>query len=88
MSNKDKTLPVVKNGSLEPKINLNELRRFVGSLEGVLLTVIDASIVDDRQCEASKSLMRQMIWKNFETVQEWYYNQTDGFNSSFPFFEK
>lgn len=41
----------------------------IGHLEGELLTVIDASFADKKQCEAIKSLVRQTIWR-FNANQE------------------
>lgn len=70
-----------------PKITLSQLNRVVSDLEGRILTVLDASIADKRQCEASKSIVRQMIWQNFDKVREWYYQQAEGNGSNFPFLE-
>lgn len=41
----------------------------ISHLEGELLTVIDASFADKKQCEAIKSLVRQTIWR-FNANQE------------------
>lgn len=41
----------------------------VSHLEGELLTIVDASFADKRQCESIKSLMRNTIWQ-FHSRQE------------------
>jgi hypothetical protein len=79
--------PIDQLGPDVAKISLHQLNKVISDLEGRILTVLDASISDKRQCEASKSIVRQMIWRNFDIVREWYYRQTETGGSSFPFSE-
>jgi hypothetical protein len=71
----------------ENKINLHQVQTVISDLEGKILTVIDASITDQKQREAIKSLLRQYIWGDFDKVRDWFYNQDSekGIGSNFPF---
>jgi hypothetical protein len=67
------------------KINLHQVNTLITDLEGKILTVIDASITDQKQREAVKSLLRQYIWGDFDKVRNWFYDQTETSCGSFPF---
>lgn len=69
----------------EKKINLIQVYCLVSDLEGKILTVIDASITEQKQREAIKSLLRQYIWGDFDKVRDWFYKQSEGNACNFPF---
>lgn len=71
--------------SSKNKINLNQVNYLVLDLEGKILTVIDASITEQKQRDAIKSLVRQYIWGDFNKVSDWFYQQSENEASSFPF---
>ena len=73
------------DGPFISKISLHEVNTLITDLEGKILTVIDASMTEQKQREAVKSLLKQYIWGDFDKVRDWYYNQKDGMSSSFPF---
>lgn len=56
-------------------------------LEGRVLTLIEASTVDEKQCEAVKSLARSAIWETLEKVGRWMIDNPVGTHNSsmFPF---
>ena len=39
-------------------------------IEGRVKTVIEASVVDDRQAEAAKSLGGQLIWSTWDNIRD------------------
>ena len=67
------------------KVTSGQFLRLGSHLEGRLLTIIEASIVDKTQQDAMKSLVRQAIWNDFEQVTHWMANQTEGKGNTFPF---
>lgn len=71
--------------SSEKKINLIQVQFLVSDLEGKILTVIDASITEQKQREAIKSLIKQYIWGDFDKIAEWFYKQSEGNAYNFPF---
>lgn len=84
---KDKTSlgsPIDKE-RFESKISLSQIADFTSDIEGKILTVIDASMTEQKQREAVKSLVRQYIWSDFDKVREWFYSQTENTACSFPF---
>jgi len=87
---KDKKNPVVSpigNECFENKISLHQVNTLITDLEGKILTVIDASIVEQKQREAIKSLLRQYIWGDFDKVRDWFYKECseEGKGCTFPF---
>ncbi|HJT55887.1 MAG TPA: hypothetical protein VJ761_05295 [Ktedonobacteraceae bacterium] len=55
---------------------------------GRVLTILDASIADSRQCKAAKDLAKQAIWAAFFEVKEWMEKNarnTENPTTVFPF---
>jgi len=53
--------------------------------EGRLLTLIDATVMSEKQRESTKSLIREMLWGPYGEVTNWCLQQTKELESSFPF---
>lgn len=66
-------------------INLSDVSNFLSHIEGRFLTVADASIVEKEQNRAVKSLIRNLVWEEFDVVRKWYYEQDDNGKTPFPF---
>ena len=56
----------IEKNFLLPETYLSEI---IKSIEGMVLTIIDSSLSDKQQREATKSIVRQMIWKNVERIR-------------------
>lgn len=66
-------------------ITLGNVADFLSNLEGKILTISDASIPDEKQNNAVKSIIRNTVWEQFDVVREWYYKQSDNGKTPFPF---
>jgi len=54
-------------------------------ITGKVLTIVDATNTDREQRDALKQLIKQTIWNDYETLQDWMWRQHNGEGSTFPF---
>lgn len=53
-------------------VHYDYFHQTVSDILGKVLTIIDASIVDQRQNKSVKDLVKQTAWKELRDVQEWF----------------
>ena len=53
------------------KVSTEQMGKVGSHLEGRLLTIVEASVVDKTQQDAMKSLVRQAIWDDLLEVNKW-----------------
>ena len=93
MSQDNKTSELVSDTLLKSKYNNHSttissknMTSLFRHLEGSMLTIVEASVVDPEQRRAVKSIVKDRLWNDiYAELQEWMGEQTDGNGSSFPF---
>jgi hypothetical protein len=55
------------------------------SLEGRILTIIDACMVESEQKKAIKDLIKREIWSTQDKIVNWAASQNEESQSSFPY---
>jgi len=60
------------------EIDYSYIEGLLRVLSGRVLTVIDASIPDERQNKATKDLVKKEFWTSINKVQEYYWNGDKG----------
>lgn len=77
-----------------PTINELEKRSVLSSVQvsvytsvllGKILTLLDASIPDEKQNKAVKDLVKTLTWSTNDILKKWCWGQGDGNGSTFPF---
>lgn len=66
-------------------MSAKDVLRLGDQLQGRVLTVAEAVILDKQQLEATKTLLKREIWDTIKLVTEWMAKQEDGKGSNFPF---
>jgi len=55
----------------KPAVSSNQLVKFTSYLQGVVLTVVDASISDPKQNKAMKNLIKKGLWDGYRQMHEY-----------------
>lgn len=61
------------------------LSAYNNNLAGKILTIVDATGLDDRAKKAVKDLIKQTVYDHFFVVKDWMQAQDEGNASSFPY---
>lgn len=70
----------------EPHISIYQMIDYLRFLQGVWLTVIDATFTEKEQRKAMKDLVTNQIWSSFDKVEKWVFDQhKDDCVLRFPF---
>ena len=68
-----------------PQITMWMFQSVINSLNGRLLTILEASVSDKEQRNAMKTLVRKELWGTYDKVRDWSLYQKEGQGSNFPF---
>ncbi len=79
------SMPFDRYENYSANVSSQNLTALFQHLEGKILTFVDASYPDSIQRNAIKSLLKRALWEDYDILQEWFYNQQNGYASIFPF---
>ena len=85
-----KSQDVVEPGMIPSNVKMTsgEFAQYTRHQVGVVLTILEASIPEGSQLEATKSLVKNSIHRDAQELESWSYQNVDGKASSFPFWSE
>ena len=77
--------PTIKELEKRPVLSAIQVSVYTSVMLGKILTLLDASIPDEKQNKAVKDLVKTLTWSTFGTLREWCLHSAEGIKSTFPF---
>lgn len=79
--------PTIKELEKRPVLSAVQVSVYTSTLLGKILTLLDASIPDDKQNKAVKDLVKSLTWTTYDVLRKWAWDQDEkeGSGSCFPF---
>lgn len=69
----------------KPTISVSVLVDHTNHIIGKLLTIIDATVSNEKQNKAMKDLVRATVWQTHGILENWAMVQTDAMGSTSPY---
>lgn len=77
--------PTIKELEKCPVLSAYAVSGYTSILLGKILTLLDASIPDEKQNKAVKDLVKSLTWSTHKELRDWCLSQSENNGSTYPF---